>query len=101
MSTSKKAKSKAQANRRTVHSEVGRIVVSEYIGNFYVRAPSKDVIAMTPIRMVAELIADALNASKKRTAVLLRHGWTVGRDGQLFPPNTRNQGLAPQEETHD
>jgi hypothetical protein len=40
-----------------------------------------------PIRMVAELIADALNASKKRTAVLLRQGWSVGRDGQLFPPN--------------
>ena len=66
---------------------VGRIVISEYCGNHYVTAPSKDVIAMTPIRMIADLIADALNASKKRTAVLLRKGWTVGRDGQLFPPN--------------
>jgi len=64
-----------------------RIIVAEYLGNYYVCAPSKEVIAMTPIRMVADLIADALNTSKKRTAVLLRQGWTVGRDGQLFPPN--------------
>ena len=46
---------------------------------------------MTPIRMIADLIADALNTSKKRTAVLLRQGWTVGRDGQLFPPNPNFQ----------
>ena len=71
---------------------IGRITVSEYCGNHYVTAPSKDVIAMTPIRMVAELIADALNRSKKRTAVLLRQGWTVGRDGQLFPPNPKVEG---------
>lgn len=70
---------------------VGRIIVADYLGNYYVRAPSKEVIAMTPIRMVADLIANALNTSKKRTAVLLRQGWTVGRDGQLFPPNPTGQ----------
>ena len=73
---------------------IGRITVSEYCGNHYVTAPSKDVIAMTPIRIIADLIADALNTSKKRTAVLLRQGWTVGRDGQLFPPNPSRQTSA-------
>ena len=83
---------KAQASGRSLDPAIGRIVVLEYIGNFYVRAPSKDVIAMTPIRMVAELIADSLSTSRKRTAVLLRQGWSVGRDGQLFPPNQTVEG---------
>ena len=76
---------------------IGRITVSEYCGNYYVTAPSKDVIAMTPIRMVADLIADSLNSSRKRTAVLLRQGWTVGRDGQLFPPNAEAHASATKE----
>lgn len=88
---------KTKSNRKPLavvaEPDVGRIVISEFCGNHYVTAPSKDVIAMTPIRMIADLIADALNTSKKRTAVLLRHGWTVGRDGQLFPPNPKAHDL--------
>jgi hypothetical protein len=89
----KSTKAKRPVAARKVEPVVGQFISSECLGNFYVNAPSGDVIAMTPIRMIADLIADALNTSKKRTAVLLRHGWTVGRDGQLFPPNPADQGM--------
>lgn len=88
-----KSKSGAAACGRSMHQVAGQFISSEFLGNFYVNSPNGDIIAMTPIRMIADLIADALNTSKKRTAVLLRHGWTVGRDGQLFPPNPADQGM--------
>ena len=72
---------------RSVEPVVGQFISSECLGNFYVNAPSGDVIAMTPRGKLAQAIADAMNRSKGRTAKLLRCGWTVGRDEMLYPPN--------------
>lgn len=71
----------------TVEPVVGQFISSECLGNFYVNAPCGQVIAMTPRRILAQSIADALNRSKCRTAILMRQGWTVGRDDMLYPPN--------------
>ena len=58
----------------------------ELYGLYYIAAPSNYFLAMTPQKPVADLIVAALNASKRRTAILLRQGWTFGRDGVLYPP---------------
>jgi len=81
-----KSKSGAAACGRSMHQVAGQFISSECLGNFYVNAPSGDIIAMTPRRKLAQAIADAMNRSKGRTAILMRQGWTVGRDDMLHPP---------------
>ena len=85
-------KREAEAVGRSLEPIVGQFISSEYIGNFYVNAPSGEVVAMCSRRKVAQAIADAMNRSKGRTAKLMRSGWTVGRDDQLYPPNPSRQG---------
>lgn len=85
----KSTKAKRPVAARKVEPVVGQFISSECLGNFYVNAPSGDVIAMTPRGKLAQAIADAMNRSKGRTAKLLRCGWTVGRDEMLYPPNGR------------
>lgn len=85
----------AAACGRSLHPVVGQFILSEYLGNFYVNAPSGDIIAMTPRRKLAQAIADAMNRSKGRTAKLMRQGWSVGRDEMLYPPNPSRQPPAP------
>lgn len=80
------------AARKVEPVVVGQFISSECLGNFYVNAPSGDVIAMTPRGKLAQAIADAMNRSKGRTAKLLRCGWTVGRDEMLYPPNPKVEG---------
>ena len=90
-----KSKSEAAACGRSLQPVVGQFISSECLGNFYVNAPSGEVIAMTPRRKLAQSIADAMNRSKGRTAKLLRCGWTVGRDEMLYPPNPSHHAPAP------
>jgi len=87
----KSTKAKRQPMARKVEPGVGQFISSECLGNFYVNAPSGQVIAMTPRRILAQSIADALNRSKCRTAILMRQGWTVGRDDMLYPPNPADE----------
>ena len=86
-----KTNAKPQAGRRRLDQLVGQFISCECLGNYYVNAPSGDVIAMTPRRKLAQAIADAMNGSKGRTAKLLRCGWTVGRDEMLYPPNPADE----------
>jgi len=90
----KSTKAKRQPMARKVEPVVGQFIFSELLGNFYVNAPGGEVIAMCSRRKVAEAIADAMNRSKGRTAKLMREGWTVDRDDQLYPPNPTGQAPA-------
>ena len=90
---------KRQAVDRSLHPVVRQFISSECLGNFYVNAPSGDIIAMSPRRKFAQAIADAMNRSKGRMAKLMRQGWTVGRDEMLYPPNPTGQATATDKET--